>query len=143
MYRHILVSVDCSDESRRVAERLAAIVCPNPVCQVTLVTTYTPASDPVIQAHNLQHARAAAKEISDVLFDYGVIAWRRVLGAKNPAQAIAEESQRDLQYDLIVVGTHQARPEIDGEFCHAPLAAQISERTNIPVMILSDRRETR
>jgi nucleotide-binding universal stress UspA family protein len=140
MYHHILVPVDCSEEARRVAERLAGMVCANPVCQVTIVTTYTPAADPVIRERNLQHARVAAKEISDLLFDYGIVAWRRILGTKNPAQAIADETQRNLNYDLIVLGTHQARTEMDEAPCQSALAAQISDRVNIPVMILPDRK---
>ena len=145
MYHHILVPVDCTEEAHRVAECLVPIVLKNSVCRVTVVTTYSPATDPTIRDHNLQHARAAAKEITDVLFDYGIVAWRRILGTRNPAQAIAEESRRDLCYDLIVLGTHQTRTE-RGEMveiretpCQSPLATQIAERVDIPVMILPDR----
>jgi nucleotide-binding universal stress UspA family protein len=137
MYRHILVPVDCTDDARREAHRLARYVGPMNATKVTVAATITPSPDPQIHQKKVAHANGALAAIADILHGYGIHARRRIVEGADAACALTAEEKDDLEnYDLIVMGTHQTRSEIDDFPCRGSLADQIAQRTSLPIIIL-------
>jgi nucleotide-binding universal stress UspA family protein len=137
MYRHLLVPIDCSDDSRRLMVTLARFATPHIPCKVTLVASVTPTDDEGLRKARLNHALTALHGLHDILHQYGVWSRTRVLESEDHIGAISEEATDTReQYDLLVLGTHQTRIEDWDAPCQSSFADRLSQRSHLPVMVL-------
>lgn len=140
MFRHILVPVDCTEESRRLALAVVQSFGSMISCRVTLVAMVTPADNTELHSRRVRHAEEALGRLHTLLLGYGVWAKGKVLEGEDHASAIAAESiSKEFLYDLIVLGTHQTLPEDPEEPCRGSLVERVSKRVSLPVMVVPER----
>lgn len=144
MYRQVLALIDCSEESRRLAAAITAHFGHTTLCRVTLAASIGPSPSPEIREKKVRHAQEALESVYDILLGSGMMARRRVvLESADPVSGVmaevekAKEGERD--YDLIVLGTHQARTEEFEAPCRGSLADRIILRSPLPVLVLPTR----
>ena len=145
MYRHVLIPVDCSPESRRAASELARFLVPLVPCRVTLIAATSPARSEDERRGKARHASEAVRAIRDIFAESGVYTTKRIAeGVEDGdlAAAANQEAQRtDAVYDLILLGTHQTRQEEFDLPCAGSLADRICANATVPVLILPTRRD--
>jgi nucleotide-binding universal stress UspA family protein len=140
MYRHALIPIDCSEEARQAAVRMVGHLGSVPACRVTLVAAVTASPLEEIREKKRDHAYEALRSIGKILHGYGIYATQRVAEAAEGGDAasgiIAEANRPDERYDVILLGTHQTRPDDEEEPCAGSLADKLCRRVNIPVLVL-------
>ena len=140
MYRHILALIDCTDDARTEAIQIARQFASEPTTRITIAANVTPTDDPALRRKKQEHARGALHAIGDLLTGEGMYARKRVLEAEDAVDAVLAEASRPQEcYDLIVLGAHQARPEMDEMPCRGSLADRLALRASVPVMVLPSR----
>lgn len=142
MYRHVLYLIDCTPETRREATGVAKHLAGVTNCRMTLVAHVTPAPSAEFREKKAAHAEEALKAIKDQFRNCGCYTRTLVLEGEDIAPLLAEEAYagRDRwNYDLIVLGTHQTRPEIDELPCRGSVADRVAQHTDLPVLILPAR----
>lgn len=143
MYRHVLIPVDCSPDTRRSAPELAAFLSPMVPCQITLVAATSPSPTEEQRLDKKKHAREALQAIGDIFSESGVYTRRQIVeGVENGdmATAVAQESRRPgTSHDMILLATHHTRQEEFDLPCSGSMADRISQKVNIPVLILPTR----
>lgn len=144
MFSHLLVPIDCTDDTRRLAEHLTRFVIPLVPSKLTLAAVVTPTDDPVLRGKRRRHAEAALLTLHTMLLNHGVWARTRVLENEDHAAAYAIEGARDEEkYDLLLLGTHQTRPEDLEAPCRGSFADQLCQRTHLPVLVLPSWQQLR
>jgi nucleotide-binding universal stress UspA family protein len=140
MFRHLLVPIDCTEDSRRLAAALAQFAAPMVPCKITLVAAVTPIEDEVLRSKRRHHADSALIAIHHRLQEDGIWTRTRVVEGKDHIAAfVAEGAQAKELYDLIVLGTHQTLPESLEAPCLGSFADRLSQRTSLPVIVLPSR----
>ncbi len=142
MYQHILVPIDCTDASRNLVPLLAHFVAPLIPCRVTLAVTLTPTPTQNSELHDKRrrHASDALHSVQQLLLQEGIWSGCCLVEGSDPAAALAAEARNPAElYDLIVLGTHQTRPEDLEAPCRGSFADQICACTSLPVLILPQR----
>jgi nucleotide-binding universal stress UspA family protein len=140
VYRHALIPIDCSEEARQAIVRMVGYLGSVPACRVTLVAAVTASPLEEIRQKKLDHAYEALRTVGKLLHGYGIYATQRVAEAEegaDPALGIVNEANRsDERYDVILMGTHQTRPDDEEQPCAGSLADKICRRVRIPVLVL-------
>lgn len=137
MCRHILVPIDCSEDARRIVPALARFAARMPSCQFTLVAPVTPAPTPELRESKQAHARTALHMMHYLLQDFGVYAFCRIAEGMDAVAATLETSQDAAeQFDLILLGAYQTRPEVDEFPCQGSFADKLCRYSRLPVYIL-------
>jgi nucleotide-binding universal stress UspA family protein len=143
MYRHLLVPVDGTPDTRLAAPPLAAFLSTMVPCQVTLVAVTSPALTNEQCLDKARHARQALYSISDLFTQIGVFTRHRLvenIAEGDMATALAKIlSSTQIPYDLILLGTHYTCQEEFDLPCGGSLADRICGKVNIPVMVLPTR----
>ena len=141
MYRHVLALIDCTDDARREALEIVRQFAPEPTIRVTVAAAVTPTDDPELRRKKQEHARGALRGIGDLLSAEGIYARQRVVEGADAVEAVLAEVARPFEcYDLIVLGAHQARVEMDESPCAGSLADRLARRAAVPVLILPANR---
>lgn len=147
MYRHVLIPIDCSPDTRVAAPQLAEFLAPLVPCQVTLVAVTSPAATEEQQHDKINHARQALQEIGGIFADSGVYTRYRIMEGiegGDMATALATASYGTLTpYDLILLASHNTRQEEFDLPCSGSLADRICGRVNLPVLVLPTRHAVR
>jgi len=141
MHCQILVLIDCSEESRRLAAAVAAQFGAHNLCRVTLAANISPSPSPEIRGKKVRHAQEALESIYDILLGSGIMARRRlVLESSDPVTGLRAEidaaKAAERGYDFIVLGAHHARIEEFDAPCRGSLADQVIRRSPVPVLVL-------
>lgn len=149
MYRHVIVPIDCSDDARREAVRVARYLSPMHGTKVTIIAGITPTLDPAVHEKKVQHAQDALDAIAAIMTQYGIRTHQRILAGVDAAQAlVAEACSAEQQYDLFVLGVHSIQPDIDefetydkaGVYLNrGSFADQLIQKSHLPVMVLPGR----
>src|SRR6476661_3131390 len=110
MYQHLLVPIDCTDDSRHLAQRVARFAAPLIPCRVTLTAAVTPTEDGDLRNKRRRHANDALRSLQQLLVQEGIWSRSCVLeGADHAVTVAAEANNASERYDLIVLGTYQTR----------------------------------
>ncbi|MES2461521.1 MAG: universal stress protein [Armatimonadota bacterium] len=142
MYRHLLVPVDCTENSRHLAHRVARFAAPLIPCKVTLAAAITPTEDSELRGKRTRHANDALRSLKQLLLQEGIWSHSRVVEGNDHAAALVREALNESElYDLIVLGTYQTLPEDYDAPCKGSFADQICRRTHLPVLVLPDMYE--
>jgi nucleotide-binding universal stress UspA family protein len=141
MYRHILTLIDCTDESRRLAQAVADYFALQTLCKVTVAAcvSATPDGAPAeVRTKKVEHAEEALQGAYDILLRSGIMARRRLVleGDDFAASVAAAADNPDQGYDLIVLGTHHARVEEFEPPCRGSIADAVIRRAPVPVLVL-------
>jgi nucleotide-binding universal stress UspA family protein len=92
MYRHLLVPVDCTDDSRQLAHALARFATPLIPCRVTLAAAVPPTDDAELQRKRRRHAADALRTLSQQLLGEGIWTQCRIVEGSDHAAAVAAEA---------------------------------------------------
>lgn len=143
MYRHVLVPIDCSQDTRLAAPQLAQFLSTMVPCQVTLVAVTSPAAIEEERFDKMRHARQALHSVADVFTNSGVYTRQRLVeNTENGDMATALKSilnSSQIPYDLILLASHNTRQEEFDLPCPGSVADRICSKVNIPVLVLPTR----